>query len=101
MKLRSTTKFVPSDRMVRFGLNTGVIPMQQLSPEQDRLLTPEEVAEILRLRSPRTLEFWRKRGRLPLPYVRVGRLIRYRVCDVEQFIEDRLFRLHGGRDESE
>ena len=37
-----------------------------------------------------TLAVWRSTKRYALPYVKVGRLIRYRESDVEAFIESRV-----------
>jgi excisionase family DNA binding protein len=51
------------------------------------LLTPREVSELLQVR-PRTLEDWRSRRNGPaLPFVRLGRAVRYRRADVEALIE--------------
>jgi len=48
------------------------------------LLTPREVADRLGV-STTTLSTWRCTKRYPLPYVKVGRLVRYRLADVEDF----------------
>ena len=37
-----------------------------------------------------TLAVWRSTKRYALPYIKVGRLIRYRESDVEAFIESRV-----------
>jgi excisionase family DNA binding protein len=49
------------------------------------LLTPAEVAERFRV-SERTLEFWRYQGRGPA-FVRLGKRVRYRLSDVEGFLQ--------------
>lgn len=54
-----------------------------------KLLTPQEVSEILGV-SIETLNIWRTTKRYPLPYVKSGRLVRYREEDVETFITNRL-----------
>ncbi len=54
----------------------------------DRLLTVEELADYLGVPIA-TLYQWRHRGEGP-PGFRVGRYIRYRRNDVEQWIRDRL-----------
>ncbi len=54
----------------------------------DRLLTVEELADYLGV-PVATLYQWRHRGEGP-PGFRVGRYIRYRRNDVEQWIRDRL-----------
>ena len=51
-----------------------------------QLLTPEEVAEKLKL-SANTLRKWRTLGRLgPLPFVKIGGRVRYINEDVDAFI---------------
>jgi len=52
------------------------------------LITEQRAAEYLGV-APGTLRIWRCTGRVQLPFVRVGRSIRYRVEDVEQFVERR------------
>ena len=60
--------------------------MQHASTENPRqLLTEKQAAERLQL-APRTLSKWRCTQSEPLPYVRVGRRIRYRRSDVEAYI---------------
>lgn len=54
----------------------------------DRLLSPVEAAEILGVK-PGTLCYWRCTGRYSLPYVKSGRLVRYRAEDIQRFIEQR------------
>lgn len=54
-----------------------------------KLLTPETVAELLGL-TLHTLAVWRCSKRMPLPYVKVGRRVRYRAADVEAFISSQL-----------
>lgn len=55
------------------------------------LLTKEQVSEILGI-SVGTLAVWRTTKRYNLPYVKTGRLVRYREQDVQAFINSRL---HG------
>jgi excisionase family DNA binding protein len=59
-------------------------------PEQQsqQLLTEKEAAQKL-IVAPETLQQWRHHRRYKLPYVKVGRLIRYRLSDVESFIASR------------
>jgi excisionase family DNA binding protein len=63
------------------GMSEGVerSGTMQLTPE---ILTTEEVAELLRV-CKRTVE------RLPLRYLKVGRLRRYRRVDVVEYLEAR------------
>ena len=54
-----------------------------------KLLTPGDVAERLGI-STTTLSTWRCTKRYALSYVKVGRLVRYRLADVEAFENARL-----------
>jgi len=54
----------------------------------DRLIDPDEAAKILGT-TPGTLSVWRCTKRYPLRYIRVGRRVRYRLADIEAFIESR------------
>lgn len=56
--------------------------------KNDRLMDPAEVAELLGTTTG-TLSVWRCTRRYHLPYVRVGRRVRYRRADVENFIAER------------
>jgi excisionase family DNA binding protein len=53
------------------------------------LMTPAEVAEYLGV-SKETLNVWRCTKRYNLPYVKTGRLVRYRAEDVANFVTSRL-----------
>lgn len=53
------------------------------------LLTAAEVSSILGV-TEGTLAVWRATNRYDLPYVKSGRLVRYREEDVEAFILSRL-----------
>tara|TARA_R110002072_G_scaffold302338_1_gene484780 strand:+ start:3408 stop:3599 length:192 start_codon:yes stop_codon:yes gene_type:complete len=53
------------------------------------LLTKEEVSGILGV-TVGTLAVWRATKRYNLPYVKSGRLIRYRAEDVQAFITSRI-----------
>ena len=55
------------------------------------LLTPKTVSHILGI-TVGTLAVWRATNRYDLPYVKSGRLVRYREEDVEAFISSRI---HG------
>ena len=54
----------------------------------ERLLTPDDVSRILGIKV-QTLAAWRCRKRYRLPFVRSGRLVRYRASDVDEFIRRR------------
>ncbi|WP_085440393.1 helix-turn-helix domain-containing protein [Magnetofaba australis] len=55
---------------------------------EPELITPREAAKILGV-EPTTLGNWRHTKRYPLPYVKVGKKVMYRLTDVEEFIESR------------
>jgi excisionase family DNA binding protein len=50
----------------------------------DRLLTVDEAAHLLGLRSARTLYKWSYAGRIPS--VKIGKLLRFRRSDIESLI---------------
>ncbi len=50
------------------------------------LCTPVEASQILGV-TTHTLAVWRCEKRYNLPYVKVGRLVRYRRSDITDFIE--------------
>jgi len=52
------------------------------------LVDDKAAAEILDT-TPGTLSVWRTTGRYALPFVKVGRKVRYRVSDLEAWIEKR------------
>jgi predicted DNA-binding transcriptional regulator AlpA len=56
----------------------------------DRLLRPGEAAEALGF-ALKTLESWRASGEGPR-FVRIGRAVRYRSRDLEDFVEARIAR---------
>jgi hypothetical protein len=60
------------------------------------LLTEAEAAGFLKL-GPKTLAVWRSTKRYPLSYIKVGRLVRYHMADIIDFLESR--RIEGPADE--
>ena len=52
--------------------------------QKPNLLTPQDVAERLGV-STTTLATWRCTKRYALTYIKVGRLVRYRLADLEAF----------------
>lgn len=50
------------------------------------LLDDPQLTEVLDL-GPGTLSVWRCTGRVDLPYLKIGRSVRYRVGDVKEFLE--------------
>ena len=58
--------------------------MQQKN-QSPTLLTPEQASEILKIKTD-TLAIWRSTKRYDLRYVKVGRLVRYKLTDIEDFL---------------
>lgn len=56
---------------------------------RDELLTDEQAASLLNIER-QTLAVWRSSGRHSLPFVRVGRCIRYRRSDLEKWLDQRV-----------
>lgn len=52
------------------------------------LLTRDEAAAFLRIR-PQTLAAWLTTGRYRLPVVRIGRSVRYKLSDLQEFVASR------------
>lgn len=52
------------------------------------LLTRDQAAEYLGV-APQTLAIWAMTGRYSLPYIRVGRLAKYRRSDLDKFLTRR------------
>jgi excisionase family DNA binding protein len=54
----------------------------------DQLLNPAAAAEFLGV-SVDTLSVWRSVGRYSIPYLKVGRLVKYRRADLEMWLQSR------------
>jgi hypothetical protein len=67
-------------------LENASIPFLPSGKPAPAVLTAAEVAEFLRLdgKAERTLKYWRDMGLLR--GVRLGKTLRYRLCDVEAFL---------------
>lgn len=57
-----------------------------LSPSDDLLFTRSQAAQYLKL-SPATLATWACTHRHDIPYIKLGRSVRYRKADLDQFLE--------------
>ncbi len=53
-----------------------------------QLLSRKEAAEYLGVK-PETLSVWACTGRYSLPYVKIGSVVKYRLSDLNDFIESR------------
>lgn len=51
------------------------------------LVNTEEAAKILNM-SKRTLENWRAIGKKGLPYIPIGGVVKYNMCDIVEFIKN-------------
>ncbi|MDE1952586.1 MAG: helix-turn-helix domain-containing protein [Betaproteobacteria bacterium] len=52
----------------------------------DSLLTRQQTAQMLKM-APQTLASWASSGRGGLPFIKFGRLVRYKKSDVQRYIE--------------
>ena len=59
--------------------------------DEKRLRNESEAAEYLGLKK-QTLANWRSTGSSELPFVKVGRLVRYRSADLDAWLESRTVR---------
>lgn len=55
-----------------------------------KLLRPQDVAEMLGI-TTHTLAVWRCEGRYDLPYIKVGRLVRYEMTAVIAFMRRNVY----------
>ncbi len=60
--------------------------MQVNHPYPHQLLTRTEAAKFLGVKAS-TLAHWKCTGRYNLQLVKIGRLVKYRISDLEKFIE--------------
>lgn len=63
-------------------------PPSGVTRRQSDLMSRDEAAAYLGI-SPKTLATWACTKRYPLPVVKIGRAAKYRVADLEKFIESR------------
>lgn len=82
---------------VVLGINNVRKVLDRDSPDFDssKLLSPEETSFLLGV-AVGTLSVWRSSGRYALNYVKCGRLVRYRVLDILDFLERRTVSRQGG-----
>jgi len=59
------------------------------SQQTDSLFDQKGAGEYLGGISPDTLSVWRCTGRYNLPFVKIGRLVRYRKSDLDKFLASR------------
>jgi excisionase family DNA binding protein len=56
---------------------------------EQNLLDEKQAAEILTI-EPGTLSVWRSTGRYKIPFIKVGRRVRYRRADLDAWLESRV-----------
>jgi hypothetical protein len=74
---RTTTEAKRSENANSSQVAADSTASRECVPSTPRLLTPKETARLLGV-SVQTLAVWRCKNRYGLPYVRLGRLIKYR-----------------------
>lgn len=62
----------------------------------ERLLREKEAAKVLGV-APNTLAQWRFTGKVNLTYVRLGKNIRYRMDDLQEFIDQGITKMQEAR----
>ena len=70
-------------------METTPTPISEVIKKTSGLFTEAEAAQVLGV-APGTLSVWRTTKRYPLPYIKVGRLVRYRRSDLDSFLESRM-----------
>lgn len=70
---------------------TVLIPLLK-NQSTDQLLTPPEAAAYIGV-TENTLSVWRCVGRYNIPFIKVGRLVKYRKSALDTFLD---MRTHGG-----
>lgn len=65
-------------------------PLIDLGSQPRSTLVDDSAASVYLGVTTGTLSVWRSSGRYPLPFVKVGRRVRYRVGDILDFVESRI-----------
>ena len=75
---------------LKLKTNTTDSPTPIPAASNPDLLRPEQAGAFLGGITSATLANWRITGRYKLPFVKVGRLVRYRRQDLEEFLKSRV-----------
>lgn len=59
------------------------------------LLTPKEASQYIGV-TEGTLSVWRATRRYEIPYIKVGHLVKYRLSDLDEWLESRKKNENGG-----
>jgi len=62
--------------------------LQEIIGASKELLDDKQAAAKLTV-TPGTLSVWRSTGRYALPFIKVGRKVRYRLTDLDKWLEQR------------
>ena len=62
--------------------------------EPEQLMNPTQAAELLGVKEG-TLAVWRSTGRYQIPYIKVGRKVKYWLSDLNNFLNERTY-FHTG-----
>jgi len=71
----------------------SIAEMIHRTSDPNSLLNEKQAASHLDV-SPGTLSVWRSTGRYSLPFIKIGRSVRYRLSDLNQWIDSRT-RING------
>ena len=69
--------------------SSNISEIVRLTAKLNELLDENQAAALLTV-TPGTLSVWRSTGRYNLPFVKVGRNVRYRRCDLVAWLEARV-----------
>ena len=69
-------------------VNMATVDQSKTVERNQKLLNEKQAAEHLAV-SPGTLSVWRSTGRYALPFVKVGRTVRYRLSDLDAWLDAR------------
>ncbi|MBA3995282.1 MAG: DNA-binding protein [Cyanobacteria bacterium DS2.3.42] len=81
------------DNLIPFSPSQKTDAKASFSRFDNELLSRREAAAYLGI-AENTLAIWKSSGRYSLPYIKLGRLVKYRRIDLDAFIMNRL---HGGQ----
>ncbi len=69
------------------ALLSNVLPLvPALTFNDDVLATPDEAAKLIKINAS-TLQKWRSTGENSIPFVKIGRSVRYRVSDLKAYVD--------------
>ena len=69
-------------------METATPSINEIVQRTRDLLDEKQAAEVLTV-EPGTLSVWRSTGRYSIPFVKVGRRVRYRRCDLLAWLKSR------------